>query len=1601
MILVILYENRYTKIKFARWEAFMAKTVASGIQRRLRMKRRIISMWMAIILLLTTVDMTAFATQTVSENGMQNGSNETVSDSGMQSGGDGTVSDNDKQNGSGETEDTGEEEGTLSSNEPATVSGQCGDNITWGYEDGILTITGTGDMWHYDMDENLSPWNEYREEITQLILDENITRIGSHAFYGCSNLSGKLKISGNVETIGTYAFWGCTGLTGLELSEGIIRITEGAFGGCTGLSGDLIIPDGVEVIAEWAFEGCRGLSGLEIPDGMETICTRAFASCEGITRIVFQGEKPEFASYMGPEYASEVFGGITADVYYPADDLTWDGIESVEGLGGDLTWIAVQPEKQKVDAPDANIESGIRINEETIIQLTTETLDAKIYYTTDGTKPVSEDGSPNGKLYTDGVKAKKVMQPAKMESGESVVTIKAYAVKEGYADSKVVTFRYAVESESSRWGDIIEQDRILYATEAMPQGDASKVPSGMWIAGIREEGYTYSGNNIVFAPGTEDEIRVYDGKTLLKLNQDYTISYKNNKKAYEFKEGDAEYKTSKAPTVTIKGKGNYNGTIIKNFVILPADLTAVKEDGTAVYQVSDITLAYNGKVQKGTTKVTYTDVNGKVVSLKANTDFFYVYPGTDSEAEDYSEGAFKEARKEPYEVQVVGKGNYTGTITFKETITESTLISKVKVASIPVQQYKKGEPATPELTLTYKGETLVPYNAETKTGDYALFYEDHDKPGTARVIIHGKGEFAGERIVTFKIKGYELKKAKMEGFVSSYIYTGDAIKQDTVKFYGTDSQGNNVELTEKIHYTATYDEEKNTNVGTATVTYTGNPEEGWTGTIKKTYKIKAYDLNSDTENRITVTDEEGNAYPLSEKYQKNGAKPSVKVKYTSPKGKEYILAEGKDYKLSYSNNKKINDGTDEKKVPTVKITGKGNFRGTRQKETFKITVSDISQLSIEAADVVYQNKAGKFTTNVVIKDTDGKKLKAGTDYEKNFEYYYGEKVKLSNGEERAAGTQVEETDIVLPGTVLKVVVTGKGNYAGNGDKAAVISDLYRVVEANIAKATVKVNKQYYTGKPICPDKSQIVITMNGKVLSPQDYKIVSYTNNMNKGTAKLTVKGVGSYGGTKTVNFTIANKTMDCIISFNANGATSGSMKDMKIKYGTDYTLTKNTYKKDGYDFKGWNTEYDGTGVDAQGNAILYEDEAKNPISISKNDIGKIIILYAQWELTKYEIKYELDGGINHEQNPATYTVEDKVELKEPTKEGYVFLGWYTDSGFSASKKISMISKGTKGDKVLYAKWRATSIKDVEVPETYLNVNDYGAIANDDMDDTNIIENIIELASENAKRGGINTVYVPAGTYIITPGDANEDGDPGISLKSNVNLVMDNDAILYVKETSFDSYCVISAKYVENISITGGKILGERYRHLGTPDEYGHGIAIYAGKNIEISNVLVSDNCGDGIYLGTQAVRQPDDSQAYFGCENISIRNCEIINNRRNNISIVDADDVLIDQCYIADANGTAPQCGICIEPNYNSSDGICRNITIKDTTVNAYQNKNSSNYMCFMTVHNPNIANFVTADNIKFINCTFNGWVGNYSGTNLQIDSNTVINGEFVNLKG
>ena len=178
-------------------------------------------------------------------------------------------------------------------------------------------------------------------------------------------------------------------------------------------------------------------------------------------------------------------------------------------------------------------------------------------------------------------------------------------------------------------------------------------------------------------------------------------------------------------------------------------------------------------------------------------------------------------------------------------------------------------------------------------------------------------------------------------------------------------------------------------------------------------------------------------------------------------------------------------------------------------------------MTLVSGDRVYKNKANIYKITPKLMDLDGKLLSAGRDFDsKSITYVYENDVALENGVFKEAGSEVENTDIIPAGTQIRITLNcGSGsNYTGT------FTGTYRITKADIKSAKVTIPKQIYTGNQITLDKSQITVKLSGVTLNPEDYEIIQYADNVKKGTASVTIKGTGNYGGVKTVKFTIGAK---------------------------------------------------------------------------------------------------------------------------------------------------------------------------------------------------------------------------------------------------------------------------------------------------------------------------------------------------------------------------------------------------------------------------------------------------------------------------------------------
>lgn len=302
-----------------------------------------------------------------------------------------------------------------------------------------------------------------------------------------------------------------------------------------------------------------------------------------------------------------------------------------------------------------------------------------------------------------------------------------------------------------------------------------------------------------------------------------------------------------------------------------------------------------------------------------------------------------------------------------------------------------------------------------------------------------------------------------------------------------------------------------------------------------------------------------------------------------------------------------------------------------------------------------------------------------------------------------------------------------------------------------------------------------------------------------------------------------------------------------------------------------------------------------------------------------------------------------------------------------------------------------TSPSSVPVPSGALNVKDYGAKGNGTGDDTAAFNNAIIAAA-----GGKGSVYVPAGTYNINDSAPLNSKHPGIEMRSNTHLYMDPNAILQFTSTGLKTYNIIYINEATNVSIEGGNIRGDRDFGGGT-NEDACAIGVYESSNIRIANCNISKSYGDGIYLGTTSSEGTEK-----GCSNVTIQRCNIFENRRSNVSVVLANNITIEECTISNANGTPPQCGINIEPNYFKTKVLpkCEHICIKNTTINGKAGDKSGQFFTLMSHYYQNDRNTITSNDLQVSNCTFNGDCGIYSTTNASL-KNTAINGCLYDRRG
>ena len=521
--------------------------------------------------------------------------------------------------------------------------------------------------------------------------------------------------------------------------------------------------------------------------------------------------------------------------------------------------------------------------------------------------------------------------------------------------------------------------------------------------GISASAVSGTGNKVYTGSAIKPVPAVKVGGRTLKNDTDYTVSYKNN----------TELGTA---TLTVSGKGNYSGSVSKNFTI-------------SVRPISDVTITVPDAVFTGTQITPDVTVSYGNHQFTGNSDYTLAYKDN--------------TKVGTASVTVTGKNHLSGsqTVTFP--------ISKADISSTEIAVKNTtftGSAVKPSVTVKLGDITLK------ENTDYTLSFKNNIKVGTAQVIVTAKGSLEGAVTKDFTIAKADIAKASIS---ASGTYAPDGVKIGiNAKF------GNYTLKSSDYSFTAP------TAVGEQTLTISGNGNfsgkttvkcnvakadianaksslslstdgKGYTVTVtydgvlltqNKDYKVTVTESSTGVSAVITGVGNYGGTVTLSGisneleafenavvtigKVTYNGTAqlPSVTVKIGS-----VTLKSGTDYILSAYDN--TNAGT-----ATAVITGKGKYAGAEKKTQFTIAPAAISSASISCEDQIY---TGQGINAKPVVTFNGKTLAVGIDY-----YISG------------------YSNIVNVGTAT-VTVTGKGNFTGTA------KGTFRIVKQDNMETLVK------------------------------------------------------------------------------------------------------------------------------------------------------------------------------------------------------------------------------------------------------------------------------------------------------------------------------------------------------------------------------------------------------------------------------------------------------------------------------------------------------------------------------------------------------------------
>lgn len=516
-------------------------------------------------------------------------------------------------------------------------------------------------------------------------------------------------------------------------------------------------------------------------------------------------------------------------------------------------------------------------------------------------------------------------------------------------------------------------------------------------------------------------------------------------------------------TCRVTGKGNYAGQLDKTFTINQIDIL---EDYVTISPTS-----YEFK--NAQIIPTYTVKNGSYTFDSAKD-----YTASYGVNKDVSTGG---------SVTLTGKGNFKGSATLTFAITPRDISQNYITLAVDNQVYT-GANITPVPTVTDTG--LSNLNL-VNSSDFTLAYSTENiNVGVVTITATGTGNYTNSKTVTFQIIPKDISLVTISG-IANQTYTGSEIKPDLVVNDGA------LALATPKDYTAVYS--NNINVAgenSAKVVITG--KGNYTGTNESYFTISPASVNSVNirlNKESSVYEYETNFYPSI----KSGAVLSFN-------GNDLVL--DTDYTVSaYNSDRNSVETIHNVGIYSIRFTGKGNYTSTKD-VNFEITQKSLSgdDITIEVVNEDYVYNGSKIEANFKVY---GSYIKDSTtqrhELEKNTEYTftYNNNINASK--------------------LAEIVITGIGNFRNSKTKYFEITP--KLISGQEIVLLDALPDVVFKAEAYTPSISVYDNILNKNLASGNDYNVV-YKNNINYGTATVTITGIKNYTSSKDFSFQISQREL-------------------------------------------------------------------------------------------------------------------------------------------------------------------------------------------------------------------------------------------------------------------------------------------------------------------------------------------------------------------------------------------------------------------------------------------------------------------------------------------